>query len=89
MGFDEILFTNYQPVDVELVFDNVLDRVYSIEGPLSSWDYSYLLKTTDPAEYEVMKTDFIRENYIEYKDECWKPVDFEEAENIEKESEIE
>jgi len=44
MGFDEILFTNYKPVDVELVFDNILDSLYNIEGPLGSWDYSHLLK---------------------------------------------
>jgi len=36
MGFDEILFTNYKPVDVELVFDNILDSLYNIEGPLGS-----------------------------------------------------
>ena len=82
MGFDEILFANYQPVDVELVFDNVLDGIYNVEGPLGDWGYSYLLKTIDPAEYEVMKTDFIRDNYMEYKGECWMPKDYAEAEEI-------
>ena len=82
MGFDEILFTNYQPVDVELVFDNILDNLYNVEGPLGSWEYSHLLKTIDPDEYEIMKTDFISDNYIEYKGECWMPEDYVEANEI-------
>ncbi len=74
------LYENFTPINSIQEFNEYLDYNYSLEdGPLAGWDYSYVFNTIDPVAYETMKTDYLRERYIEYKDEYWKIDDFNEA----------
>ncbi len=74
------LYENFTPINPIQEFNEYLDYNYSLEdGPLVGWDYSYVFNTIDPVAYEVMKTDYLRERYIKYKDEYWKIDDFNEA----------
>jgi len=88
--FDEILFTNFNPIDEEIVFDEYLNEVYNfscVGGPFSRISPADVLKNVDYIQYNEIKMDFINFHYTEHAGEYWTTEDFQEAKEMYEEQE--
>ena len=87
----DVLYDEFEPVDVDEQFDNFLDSMYNFEDvgyPFAYFNPSKVLKTMDGVNYRTMKNDYINEqNYVYDYDEYWRKDDYEKAEEIAKEVE--
>ena len=87
----DVLYDEFEPIDVEEQFDNYLDSMYDFKDvgyPFSYYSPAKVLKKMDEVNYRTMRNDYINEqNYVYDYDEYWNKDDFEKAEEIAKEVE--
>lgn len=74
--FSEILFSEFDPVDAKLCFNEYLDENYKLPEYLSDFPFSYVFYKIDPVCYNTEFNNFVNDNFELFAGEWWDPRDF-------------